>query len=159
MAVFLNREMKPVRATGDRRTSVWRRGFSLVEALIAVVVVIIGLVGIFGTIAGSFTFTEQDSLRVQAVVASQQYLDALRQYVQNNGNTALPAAPAITVDPGASVTGSGGPTTPLGNFALTSNGCPLVAGSTVRYDCVVTSSWTLGSVTKSVTVETYVTHQ
>lgn len=143
-----------------RRPRAAARGFSLVEGMVALVVVSIALVAMMGLIPVSFSQTLEDSYRIQAVSAAQQYLDAIRQSVQNNGNASLPTAPAnFAIDAGDTTDGSGSAAASAGNFSFAENGCPLVSGSSLRYDCSVTVKWSQGGANRSVTLETYVIRQ
>ena len=131
------------------------RGFTLLESLISMVLMTFAILSIFGLLSSSFGLTEQNSERIQAVSAGQQYLDAVRQAVQNTQS--LPSAPTVNVDPGFGQTGS--QITATQNFSLTNNGCPVVTGLKVMHDCVVTVSWTQAGAAKSVTVHSYVSEQ
>lgn len=131
------------------------RGFTVIESMIALVLMTFAILSMFGLISATFGYTEQDSEHIQAVAAGQQYLDTLRQAVQNG--QALPSAPTINVDPGFGITGSQIAATQA--FSMTSNGCPLVAGAILLNDCSVTVSWTEAGAPKSVSIESYVSQQ
>jgi Tfp pilus assembly protein PilV len=131
------------------------RGFSVIESLIAMVVLTFAMLSLFGLVSASFGFTEQDSERIQAVAVSQQYLDALRQAVQN-GNS-LPAAPTVNVDLGFGQTGSELAATQA--FGISNNACPLISGDKVMHNCAVTTTWNESGVTKTVTVQSNVSQQ
>lgn len=145
---------------GAVRSNTRARGFTLIEGMVALLVVSIALVAMMGVIPVSFSQTQEDSYRIQAAAVGQQYLDAIRQSVQNNGNGSLPAAPTnLAIDAGDMIDGSGSSAASPGAFALQSNACPLVSGSLLRYDCAVTVSWSQGSASHSLVLETYVIHQ
>src|SRR5215468_11732696 len=131
------------------------RGFSIIESLVAMVLVTFSILSLFGLISASFGGTEQDSEHIQAVTAGQQYLDAIRQAVQNANS--VPSSPTIKVDPGFGQTGHQISATQ--NFTFTPNGCPLVSGLKVMHNCVVTVSWTEAGASKSLTVQSYVSQQ
>jgi Tfp pilus assembly protein PilV len=132
------------------------RGFSIIESLISLVLLTFSILSLFGLIATSFGWTEQDSERIQAVAASQQYLDALRQATQNGSS--LPAAPTVNVDPGFGQTGQ--QIAASQSFTFTNNLCPLVSsGVKVMHNCSVTATWEQGGATRTVTVQTYVSQQ
>ncbi len=131
------------------------RGFSIVESLIAMALLTLSILSLFGLISASFGYTEQDSERIQAVAASQQYLDALRQATQNGAS--LPAAPTVNVDLGFGQTGH--ELTATQTFSMTNNGCPLVGGVKVMHNCTVTTTWSQSGGTKTVTVQSYVSQQ
>jgi type II secretory pathway pseudopilin PulG len=137
-----------------------RRGFTIIEALIAMVMLIGVMLALVGIVPATFHNASRDSQAMEAATAAQQYLDALRYYVKNNGaNTNLPTPAAIAVDAGDSYVGSNTPDGSPGNFALANNGCPFVAGSSRMYDCSVTATWTEDGQSRSVSVESYVTAQ
>jgi len=78
------------------------RGLSLIEAMVGMVVLLIGILMLIGSIPAAYGFTAQDSVRVQAVSAGQEYLDDIRQYIQSSGvDTKLPAPPDVSVVPPA----------------------------------------------------------
>jgi Tfp pilus assembly protein PilV len=131
------------------------RGFSVVESMVAMVLLTFTILSLFGLISTSFGWTEQDSKRIQAVAASQQYLDAVRQAQQNAA--LLPSAPTVNVDPGFGQTGH--QLTVTQSFNMVNNGCPLVASTKVMHNCSVTTTWTESGVSKSLTVQSYVSEQ
>jgi Tfp pilus assembly protein PilV len=131
------------------------RGFSVIESLIAIVLLSFSMLSLFGLISTSFGYTEQDSERIQAIAASQQYLDAIRQAMQNAAS--LPAAPTVPVDPGFGQTGH--QITASQNFSMANNLCPLVPGTKVMHNCQVTTTWTESGATKTVTVQSNVSQQ
>jgi type II secretory pathway pseudopilin PulG len=136
------------------------RGFTIIEALIAMVTLIGVMMVLVGTVPKVFNNSQRDSLRVEAATAAQQYLDSLHEYVESNGtNSGLPAAPTIGIDMGDQYTSSGTPmpSASPGSFTLTNNGCPFIAGSSRMYDCTVTNTWTVDGETRTLTVESYVT--
>jgi len=135
------------------------RGLSIVDALIAFVITIISIMALMSAIPLAFASASQAAIQIQAIAAAQQHLEAIRRVVAANGNASLPAPPSIAVDAGESMLGTGEPASGAGDFTFANNGCPLVSGSDVRFDCSVTVSWTRGSENRSLTLETYVTHQ
>jgi prepilin-type N-terminal cleavage/methylation domain-containing protein len=142
------------------RSARTRRGFTLIEAMLSMIVLVVAFMGSLAAIPVAFNNTLRDSERVQAIAAGQQYLDALSEYVTFNGvDTNLPAAPTIAVDAGERFEGDGVAATSPGNFTITNNGCPAVTGSNAEFDCVVTVKWTENSANRTVTVESYVTSQ
>ena len=131
------------------------RGFTVIESLIAMVLLTFSILSLFGLVSSSFGYTEQDADRVQAVAASQQYLDALRQATQNGAS--LPSAPTVNVDLGFGQTGH--QITATQTFAMANNSCPLISGDKVMHNCSVTTTWTEAGATKTVTVQSYVSQQ
>jgi type II secretory pathway pseudopilin PulG len=137
-----------------------QRAFSIIESLIAMVLLIGVILALLGIVPTSLRDASRDSQRVEATTAAQQYLDSLRQYVQNFGtNTNLPPAPSLAVDAGDTYAIPNTPITSPGNFMLANNGCPFVSFSSRMYDCSVTVTWTDAGENRSVSVESYVTAQ
>jgi Tfp pilus assembly protein PilV len=136
------------------------RGFSIIESLMAMVILVTAFLSMATIIPVAFGYASRDSQRVQAVTAGQIYLDELRYSIESNGNTtATPAPPSIAVDPGDSITGSGTPAPSVGNFTISSS-CPLASGSTYRWDCTVSVTWNdpTGN-PRTVNLESYVTSE
>jgi type II secretory pathway pseudopilin PulG len=141
-----------------------QRGFTIIEALIAIVILIGVMLSLVGIVPATFKSAERDSLKIQADAASQQYLDQLRQYIKSNGtNTGMPAAPTLAIDLGDQFAGSNSPmpspSASAKNFTFANNGCPFIAGSSRMYDCSVTATWTEDGVSRTSSVESYVTAQ
>lgn len=132
------------------------RGFTLVEALTGMFVLLVAVLALIGVVPAAYGLTARDSVHVQAVAAGQNYLDSIRQYIKASGvDTNLPAPPSIAVDPGYSF---------MSNQALTSReqfsmvpSC--VALSLFSFDCVVTVGWDENGVTQSLKVESYIASQ
>jgi prepilin-type N-terminal cleavage/methylation domain-containing protein len=132
------------------------RGFSLVEAMVAMAVLLVVVLMLVGAVPASFAFTKQDSLRVQAVAAGQSYLDTIRQYVKSSGViTDLPPAPVISIDQGYGYV-SNQTSAPTATFSMTPS---CAARSLFSYDCTVTVSWSANGNPQSVDVETYIASQ
>ena len=132
------------------------RGFSLVEAMVAMSVLLIVVLMLIGSVPASYAFTKQDSVRVQAVSAGQSYLDSIRQYVKSSGSiTSLPAAPVIAIDQGYGFVSD--KTSPaVIDFVMIPN---CTARSLFSYDCTVTVAWGPSSPAQSAVVESYIASQ
>ncbi|HKW44114.1 MAG TPA: prepilin-type N-terminal cleavage/methylation domain-containing protein [Candidatus Eremiobacteraceae bacterium] len=132
------------------------RGFSLIEAMVAMAVLLIVVLMLVGAVPASYAFTKQDSLRVQAVAAGQSYLDSIRQYVKSSGViTGLPPAPTIAIDEGYGFV-SNQMSSPTDNFNMTPH---CAARSLFSYDCTVNVAWSANGHSQSVEVETFVASQ
>jgi Tfp pilus assembly protein PilV len=141
------------------------RGFSLAEALIAFVVLVVAVL----TLTSTYTYSQSRiALRadeLQAVTFGQQYLEAVRQQVRG-GVTTAPSPASQAIDVGYSLfSGQGNYSssspapeiTSPGNFTATST-VAQIAG-TSDYDVRVDVTWPYGSVTQTVTLGTVVTTQ
>jgi Tfp pilus assembly protein PilV len=137
------------------------RAFTIIEALIAIVLVVSAVLGLVAIVPATIGGTMRDSQRMQAVDVGQQYLDRIRQYAATNGKiSSLPAAPTVTVDAGLSNQDSTVLAASPGVFTITPN-CSAApnAVSGLEWDCVVTVTWTEASENRSVSVESYIVSQ
>lgn len=138
------------------------RAFTIIEALIAIVLVVSAVLGLVAIVPATIGGTMRDSQRMQAIDVGQQYLDRIRVYAASSGKiTGLPAAPTdIAVDAGLSNQDSTIKAVNPGVFTITSNCTPATgAVSGLEWDCVVTVAWTEASENRSVSVESYITSQ
>jgi Tfp pilus assembly protein PilV len=133
-----------------------RRGFSLIEALLSIVMMTAIVLALLGIIPYGFDEIQVNATQVQATALGQQYLDALRNAKQSKNP--LPTATTAPVDQGDSFA-TGSTNTSSSTFNIAPNSCPVVtAGATAsQYDCAVTVTWTENGQNESVKVETYVT--
>jgi Tfp pilus assembly protein PilV len=133
------------------------RGLTLMEALIAMILMGAVVVGLLGVIPYGYNEIQVNATQVQAIALGQQYLDALRNDLQTS--QPLPTATTAPVDQGDSFMFMNGSANPAsGSFNVTPNTCPLVSGAFNQFDCVVTVTWTQNGKNESVKVESYVTH-
>jgi type II secretory pathway pseudopilin PulG len=139
-------------AKATRRT----RGFSLIEALISMVMIAAIVLALVGVVPYGFDEVQVNASQVQATAVAQQYLDALRNAKESNNP--LPVATTAPIDQGNSFVSGSADSGGL-VFTITPNTCPsVVTGTTAsEYDCSVTVSWTENNQTDSTTVESYVT--
>jgi len=96
-----------------------------------------------------------DSVYLQAVAAGQEYLDALRDSVENG--TPQPSPPVVAIDPGGSVVGSGN-ITPTQFFSITGNCVPVPTSSRLQH-CTVTVSWPEAGQTRTFSIESFASQQ
>lgn len=129
--------------------------------MLAIVIMLISVVMMFGIMPISFGYVRSDSERLQAVAAGQQYLDRLHQYVQRNGNVGLPAATTAQIDSGGVLNGSGAAAAADGTMQISHNNCPTAASSAsgLQFDCLVTVSWTEGGQGRTVRIESLIARQ
>jgi type II secretory pathway pseudopilin PulG len=133
------------------------RGFSLVEAMVAMILLTIIVLTLVGAIPTAHALTAQNSVRVQAVAAGQEYLDIIRQYVKASGvDSVLPPPPNVLVDFGNGFV-SGQRQASTTAFVMTPS-CK--TRSLFSFDCTVAVTWTVnGGPQQKVDVESYVTSQ
>ena len=143
------------------------RGFSIIESMIAVVVLAIGIVAMLGILPQSYSITNKDSQHVQALSAGQAYMDQIRFYIKGNapiGSPAgypvsvLPTPQPVAVDFGDSSLGTGQAAGGSASFTFVPS-CVSVGGSALEFDCTVTVSWTTSNMNHSLQIESYVTTQ
>ena len=142
-----------------------QRGFSIIESMVAIVVLSIGVFSFLAILPMSYKNTNLDSQRVQALGAGHAYMDQIRYYIKGNPPTGspagypvavLPAAPAVSIDFGKTIFGTGQAAN--GNVAFTFvQACTPVGGSALEFDCIVTVSWTTSSISHVMNIESYVT--
>lgn len=135
-----------------RRTA---RGLSIVESLIAMMVVTFVVLALLGAAPVAFSVASFNAQRFQAIEAGQQYLEIIRQYLQTKGvDTDLPASPSIAIDPGYSFAGT--KLSSPGNFVMT----PACASKSLfRFTCSVTVTWSQNGVDRNVQVESFIASQ
>ena len=131
----------------------WRRGYTLADSLVALVLVVIAAVTVVGVVPYSFGQTQHDAIQAQANTAGQQFLDGIR-YDYLNG-VPIPSSTTAPIDYGQKYADS---TTnnSSANFSLSST-CSALNGSTLTDDCTVTVQWTENGSSRQVLLETYVT--
>jgi prepilin-type N-terminal cleavage/methylation domain-containing protein len=132
------------------------RGYTLLEALISIVIFAIGLSTFFGLIPFSLHEVRHANVYLQAVSAGQQYLDTMRSSVEES--RPMPAPTTVPIDGGVSVMGTGTPNASPGNFSI-SGSCSTVAPYTRLQQCTVNVNWTEAGYSRSYTVQTYATQQ
>ncbi len=140
--------LKPNRGNG--------RGFTLLEALISIVIFGIGLSTFFGLFPYSLHEVRHSNIYLQAVSQGQQYMDSMRADVEQG--KALPVPVSKAIDGGLSVMGTGAATSGSGNFSI-SGSCAPVSPFTRLEHCTVNVQWVEDGFTRSYSVESYATQQ
>jgi Tfp pilus assembly protein PilV len=131
------------------------RGFSLLEALFAMTILFMAVGAFLALLPFALEKNQNDAIYLQAVAAGQQYLDALRDSVENG--QPQPPYPTIAIDAGGSVVGNGYNQSP-GNFQI-SGGCLPVTVLQPLQECTVTVTWTEANTPRSYVVQSYATQQ
>jgi type II secretory pathway pseudopilin PulG len=141
------------------------RGFTLIEALIALTVLLLAVLAMFSVMPFGFSGALTNSIHVQAVATAQQYLEDERDALLNANTVAMPSATTAPIDPGQSFVSTGAAAGSYGTFTVVPDGCSTVIygsvgnGNVGVYSCSVTVSWTQGGASHSVSVQSYVTGQ
>lgn len=132
------------------------RAFTLIEALIAIVILLLALLTMATVIPQSMNGVQRNLERTEATAQAQLYLDTVRNYLANGGSVAsLPTAPTPAIDAGSKYQASG-TITGAGNYALTAS-CPTFGAAS--FDCTVTATWTEDGAQRTASVESYVANQ
>jgi prepilin-type N-terminal cleavage/methylation domain-containing protein len=137
------------------------RGYTLLEALVSIVIFGVGLSTFFGLFPYSLHEVRHSNIYLQAVSVGQQYMDAIRSSVEQS--QPMPVPTTYPIDGGDEVMGqqvmgvavhNASP----GNFGVTGS-CVLVAPFTRLEHCSVTVQWTEDGFIRSYSVESYATQQ
>ncbi len=139
---------KPTRANG--------RGFTLLEALVSIVIFGVGLSTFFGLFPYSLHEVRHSNIYLQAVSVGQQYMDAIRSSVELGKPMPAPTAPAI--DGGDEILGNGKKNASPGTFSVTGS-CVLIAPFERLQHCTVNVQWTEDGFIRFYTIESYATQQ
>ena len=132
------------------------RGFTLLEALVSIVIFGVGLSTFFGLFPYSLHEVRHSNIYLQAVSVGQQYMDAIRSSVEQSKPMPTPTSAAI--DGGDAILGTGHHNTSPGNFTLTGSCVPIAPFSRLRH-CTVTVQWLEDGFTRTYSVESYATQQ
>jgi type II secretory pathway pseudopilin PulG len=140
------------------RRSSTGRAFTLIETMIALVVMLLSLLGMLAVVPFAFTNVQTNSLEVQAVAVGQRFLDDERNAKLHQ--LPPPSATNVPIDAGQSLIDQSLAAKGYGNFTVTPDGCATaaLAGSGVSsYLCSVSVSWVESNATRTVTVQSLVT--
>ena len=134
-----------------------RRGFSIVEAMIALGLVVLALISLFNIVPFTYGAIGDDALRAEAATSAHRYLDDVRVAVQNG--QPVPGPTVVPLSAGSSmVTGRNSESTPAASLAAN---CTQPDGAnTPLFDCTVSIALTVNGKTHALApVETLITRQ
>ena len=134
-----------------------RRGFSIVEAMIALGLVVLALISLFNIVPFTYGAIGDDSLRAEAATSAHRYLDDVRVAVQSG--QPVPGPTIVPLSAGSSmVTGQNSDSTPTVSLAAA---CTQPDGTnSPLFDCTVSISLTVSGQTHALApVETLITRQ
>lgn len=137
--------------------SAMHRGFSIVEAMIALGLVLLALISVFDIVPFTYGAIGEDAIRSEATVSAHRYLDDVRAAVE-----AGQPMPSPTVEPlsaGSSMsTGQASHSTPT--VSLSSNCAQPEGPSSPLFDCKISVVVSIAGVTHTLTpMETLITRQ
>ncbi len=132
------------------------RGYTLLEALISIVIFGVGISTFFGLFPYSLHEVRHSNIYLQAVSVGQQYMDSIRSSVEQSKPMPGPTSPAISG--GFEILGNGNPNPSPGNFNVT-GGCTNVPPFTRLQHCTVTVQWVEDGFTRTYFIESYATQQ
>jgi hypothetical protein len=132
------------------------RGFSIVEAMIALGLVLLALIGLFDIMPFTYSAIGDDAIRSEAATAAHSYLDDIRAAVR--AGQPLPSPTVVPLSAGSSmVTGQTSDSTPT--VALSPR-CTQPNGSSSLFDCTVTVVVTIDGESHTLSpVETLIVRQ
>jgi len=153
-------------ATGRARF----RAFSLIEALVAMVILIIGVL----TLTTAYTYAfgrigERDD-QLQAISFGQQYIEQVRQQIRAGATALTPGTAPIDAgyplafgvmgypQPGSTASPPPQDASP-GDFTATATTNPALSVGANSYDVTVDVTWTYGGGARNVRLETIVTRE
>jgi len=145
--------MEVMDASGAR---VYKRGFSLLEALFAIALLSMALGSFLTILPYALHTNDHDAYYLQAVAAGQEYLDSLRAAAETGA--VQPSPPVVAIDPGGSVVSNQLVKTSPGDFTITGQCTPLGATS-YQLDCVAAVQWPEAGQTRTYAIESYATQQ
>jgi Tfp pilus assembly protein PilV len=132
------------------------RGFTLIEALLAVIIVALAILSLLAVIPTSLNDVQMNAIEVQAIAIGEQFLEDERN--AKASSAVVPTATTVPIDPGKAFVGS--TIDSYGNFSVSPDGCATAQTTGVNttiYSCSVTVSWTETGASRSITVQSYVT--
>jgi Tfp pilus assembly protein PilV len=135
----------------------YRRGFSIIEALIAMSLVLVALVGVFGVLPFTYGAVQDDSLRAEATSAGQQYMDRVRIAVQTG--SAMPGPREVALAGGDSMATGKASDSPA-TLDLSAACTQPDGADSLLFDCTVRQTLTEDGKTRPLaSLESFVTRQ
>jgi Tfp pilus assembly protein PilV len=144
------------------------RGFSLVEAFVAMVILLIAVLALTTAFPYAFGRIGERDDELQAVSFGQQYVEQVRQQIRA-GATSLPTATApidsgyplafgVMAYPSPGASASPPPALPsAGTFTATATTNPSLTSTANSFDVTATVTWSYGGAARSVLLQTIVT--
>lgn len=137
--------------------SALHRGFSIVEAMIALGLVLLALISVFDTMPFTYDAIGQDAIRSEATTSAHRYLDDVRAALE--AGQPLPSATTEPLSAGSSLaTGQASQSTPTVSLAST---CAQPEGpSSPLFDCKISVIVSIAGVPHTLKpMETLITRQ
>ena len=137
------------------------RGFTLLEALVSIVIFGVGLSTFFGLFPYSLHEVQHSNIYLQAVSVGQEYMDAIRSSVEQSQPMPAPTTAAIDAGDevlGQQIAGVAVHNASPGNFSI-SGSCALVSPFTRLQECTVTVQWLEDGFVRTYSVQSYATQQ
>jgi type II secretory pathway pseudopilin PulG len=148
------------------------RASSLIETIIAMVMLTIAVLTLTTAYPYAFGRIGERDDELQAVSFGQQYMEQIRQQIRSGATTLTSAT--LPIDAGYALAfgvmkyptpGPSPPPSPPaqlaspGNFTATATTNPALSASVATYDVKVTVSWSYGGAARSIVLQTVVTRQ
>ena len=146
------------------------RAFSLIEALVAMVVLVIGVLTLTTAYPYAFGRIGERDDELQAISFGQQYIEQVRQQIRAGATALTPGSAPIDAGyplafgvmgypaPGSTAAPPSQDATP-GNFTATATTNPTLSVGANSYDVTVNVTWTYGGGARQVQLETIVTRE
>jgi type II secretory pathway pseudopilin PulG len=157
-----------IRAPQAYRTGGVRRGFSIVEAFVSMVILTLAVLVLTTAYPYAFGRIGERDDELQAVSFGQQYLESVRQQIRTGATSVSPTSAPIDAGyplafgvPGyPAPAASASPPTELtspGYFTATATTNPALTSTSNSFDVTATVTWSYGGTSRSVLLQTVVT--